>query len=115
MTESESDDELRATPAKVTTAGRLLRAMAASGHGDLGLIGRQIKVSTRRLQECRDGIRPLDVEQQILLAAVATVLAPEHERLARHLHAQAQSALRVREGSVDSHSVYNPGHRWNLG
>jgi hypothetical protein len=66
------------------------------------------------LRECRDRIRPLDVEHQILLAALATVVAPEHARLARRLHAQAQSALRVREGSVDSHSVYMPGHRWTL-
>ena len=110
----EPTDESRATPAKGTTAGRLLQAMAANGHDDLATIARQIGVSVRRLRECRDGIRPLDVEQQILLAALATVVAPEHGRIARRLYAQAQSALRVREGSVDSHSIYMPGHRWSL-
>lgn len=88
--------------------------MAASGHDDLAPIARQIRVSVRHLRECRDGIRPLETESQILLAALATVLAPEHERLARRLYAQAQSALRVREGAVDSHSVYLPGHRWTV-
>jgi hypothetical protein len=90
----------------VTTAGKLLQVLEAGGQHDLSQLARRIGIPVRQLHECRDGSRPLELEGQILLAALVVEVAPEHARLARRLHAQAQSALRVRNGEVDSHSTY---------
>ena len=95
---------------RVTTAGKLLQALEAEGAHDLSRLAQRIGISARRMGECREGIRPLEIEEQILLAALVMEIAPEHGRLARRLHAQAQSALRVRNGEVDSHFVYQ--QRW---
>lgn len=92
--------------ARTTTAGKLLQAVLAGGEVDAERLARYLGMSTTKLRECRDGVRALDLERQIVLAGVVAVLAPEHARLARRLHAQAQSALRVREGAVASHFVY---------
>ncbi len=96
-----------------TTAGRLLDDVAASGSIDLVMLARRLGITVARIAECRLGLRPLELETQIVLAGVVTVLAPQHARLARRLHAQAQSALRVREGAVESHQTYGMVHRWN--
>jgi hypothetical protein len=96
---------------RLTTAGRLLQLLASDGATDLTLLARRLGIPTRRLRACRDGEQPLEPEVQMLLAALVLEISPEHASLARQLHAQAQSALRVREGLVVSHPTYN-GRRW---
>lgn len=98
-------------PKNLTSAGRLLRAVVKDGTIELPRLARQLNVPVRRLQACQDGERPLEVELQIILAALVMALSPRHAPLARRLHAQAQSALRVREGSVSSQATY-PGRMW---
>ena len=98
-------------PKKLTSAGRLLRVLMASGAMEISQLAKWLGVSVGRLKACHDGERPLDVEAQIMLAALAMEIAPAHHQLARRLHAQAQSALRVREGFVPSQSSY-PGRHW---
>jgi hypothetical protein len=44
----------------VSTAGRLLSAIQKSGGSDLTEIASHSRISFRRLEECRDGIRPLE-------------------------------------------------------
>lgn len=95
-----------------TTAGRLLISVEATGTVTFEQLAGHLGVPTDWLRECRDGERTLEVEAQILLAALVMLLAPEHEPLARKLHGQAQSALRVRNGSVESHMTYYSPHRW---
>ena len=95
---------------RITTAGRLLDVVSAGGL-DLAQLARHLRVPARQLRACRDGATSLEPETQILLAALVMELAPGHALLARRLHAQAQSALRVREGEVESHATY-PGHTW---
>jgi len=95
-----------------TTAGRLLLSVEASGSTTLGQLAKHLGVPEEWLRECRDGERTLELEVQILLAALVLLLAPEHTALARHLHGQAQSALRVKNGSIESHMTYYSPHRW---
>lgn len=101
------------TPKHLTSAGRLLRAVADNGAIELPRLARHLNVSARLLQACLDGERPLEIELQIMLAALVLELAPHPQLapLARRLHAQAQSALRVREGAVSSQATY-PGRPW---
>ena len=96
----------RAPRARLTTAGRLLAAIEERGTADLARLAWHLGVPQERLAECRDGVRPLDVEVQIRLATLVLTVAPEHGRLARQLEAQAQSALRVEQGAVSSHRTY---------
>lgn len=95
-----------------TTAGRLLVSIEATDTVTLDVLANHLGVPAEWLRECRDGSRTLELEVQILLAALVTMLAPEHAALARHLHGQAQSALRVREGAVESQMTYYSPHRW---
>jgi hypothetical protein len=94
--------------AKLTTAGRLLDAIVDSGAIDLAYLAHRLNVPKRRLEECRTGGAALELEVQIRLAPMVMLLAPQHQRLARRLHSQAQSALRVREGAVQAHTTYYP-------
>ena len=96
---------------RLTTAGRLLQVVTVDGATDIVRLARRLGIPARRLRACRDGEQPLEPELQILLAALVLEVSPEHAALARQLHAQAQSALRVREGVVESHSTYL-GRRW---
>ena len=95
-----------------TTAGRLLISVEATGTTSLEQLSEHLGIPVDWLRECRDGLRTLELEVQILLAALVMLLAPEHEALARHLHGQAQSALRVRSGVIESHMTYYSPHRW---
>ncbi len=95
-----------------TTAGRLLVAIEATSTVTLDELATHLGVPVDWLRECRDGTRTLELEVQILLAALVTMLAPEHAALAKHLHGQAQSALRVRNGAIESHMTYYSPHRW---
>ncbi len=95
-----------------TTAGRLLISVEATGTTTFEQLAGHLGIPVEWLRECRDGGRTLELEVQILLAALVMLLAPEHEALARKLHGQAQSALRVRNGSVESHMTYYSPHRW---
>ena len=90
---------------KLTTAGRLLALVTTDDELDLARFARRLKVPERHLRECREGMRSLEPEIQLLLAALVVEVAPAHAAHARRLHAQAQSALRVREGLVKSHVV----------
>jgi hypothetical protein len=99
------------TRPKFTAAGKLLDAVSTTGAIDLPLLARRMGTSAHRLQACRDGMLALEPELQIVLAALVMEISPDHATRARRLHAQAQSALRVREGSVESHTVYS-GRRY---
>ena len=99
------------TASRLTSAGHLLRLVTKDDAVNLPWLAQRLRVPIGRLRACRDGQGSLEPEVQILLAAFILELAPEHSSLARRLHAQAQSALRVREGAVESHAVY-VGRRW---
>jgi hypothetical protein len=112
INETTRDDQGgKQTPSRLTSAGQLLRLVTKDDAVDLPWLARRLKVPAGRLRACRDGRGSLEPEVQILLAAFILELSPEHSSLARRLHAQAQSALRVREGAVQSHAVY-VGRRW---
>jgi len=96
---------------KLTSAGHLLQLVTKDDPLAMPRLARQLKVPFDRLRACRDGQGSLEPEVQMVLAALILELSPEHSQLARRLHAQAQSALRVREGAVESHAVY-VGRRW---
>jgi hypothetical protein len=49
---------------------------------------------------------PLELEEQMRLAAVTLTIAPEHGRLARALYAQAQAALRAQSPGGRLHLIY---------
>lgn len=97
----------------LTTAGRLLADITSDGALDMDQLARRLTVPAQRLRACRDGSRALELEHQLMLAALVVELAPQHGSLARRLYAQAQSALRMRLGAVDSHLIY-PGWRWRI-
>ncbi len=104
---SQSAQGKRSVPrSRLTTAGRLLLAVHESESADLAELAKMVRVPVSHLEECRDGERTLDLDVQILLAAAVLALAPSHERIARQLHAQAQSALRVAQGAVSTHPTY---------
>jgi hypothetical protein len=94
------------TRARQSTAGKLLALIAVKGTPSLEDIARHARVSKRQLEECRDGIRPLEPEAQMRLAAALLAIAPEHERKAHTLYAQAQAALRMRDDPGRSHQFY---------
>ena len=94
-----------------TSAGHLLKLITKDDADVLPRLARCLKMPAGRLLACRDGRAALEPEVQIVLAALVLELSPEHSQLARRLYAQAQSALRVREGAVESHAVY-VGRRW---
>jgi hypothetical protein len=96
---------------KLTSAGHLLRLVTKDDAIVLPQLARHLKVPAGRLRACRDGQAALEPEVQLMLAALVLELSPEHSQHARRLYAQAQSALRVREGAVESHAVY-VGRRW---
>ncbi len=109
-----SDEFLECEPGAaqrpLTTAGRLLRRVTEQGPLELSALARGVGVSARRLEECRRGVRPLELESQMRLAAAVATMAPEHAGGARALYAQAQAALRV-EASVDCrHTTYPRQH-----
>lgn len=111
MSERQDEAEPRRRP-RLTTAGLLLRDLFQSGRVDFAQLAKRMQVSVSRLIACRDGKRALDLEAQIRLAGLVMELAPEHARRARHLHAQAQSALRVQSGTVESHLTNQSRHWW---
>jgi hypothetical protein len=93
-------------PSHLSTAGRLLVAIAREGAFNLDDIARHARIARRQLEECRDGVCPLEPEAQMRLAAAVLVIAPEHERKAYALYGQAQAALRMREDPGRSHQFY---------
>lgn len=95
----------RTSVARLSTAGRLLLAIEGGG-APLAELARLTGVREQTLLECRDGIRPLEPAVQMKLAAGALIVAPEHERLARTLYAQAQAALRLEESGAVRHLTY---------
>ena len=114
MSETTSHDAPSAekTPhAKQTAAGRLLALIAKGEAFDFARVARCLVVPERYLRECRDGLRRLEPEVQVLLAALVMELAPEHAHAARRLHAQAQTELRLRQGVVGLHQTYD-SPRW---
>jgi hypothetical protein len=96
---------------KMTRAGRLLQILTTSDEDICTRIARRLKVPVHDLMACRDGSRPLEPEVQILLAALVLEIAPQCAPLAHRLYAQAQSALRVKEGVVEAHLTYHRA-RW---
>ena len=109
MTGALDEDETRGetrTGRRLTTAGRLLRAVIDGGGVRLPDLATRLGVRVRALEHCCDGTGSLEPEVQMKLAALVLLLAPEHERMARRLYGQAQSALRVQRGSVEAHLVY---------
>lgn len=103
----EGEKSAKASRPKLTRAGRLLQLVTAGGGIDLDRIGRWMHVPAHALETCRDGLGSLDPEVQLVLAAVVLELAPQHAAQARRLYAQAQSALRVQQGLVQSHITYH--------
>jgi len=110
-TTREDNDVSKQNSPKRSSAGHLLQLITKDDAIALPRLARCLKVPAGRLRACRDGQATLEPEVQILLAALVLELSPEHSQLARRLYAQAQSALRVREGAVESHAVY-VGRRW---
>jgi hypothetical protein len=94
----------------MSTAERLLRAIEAGASASFRELALMTRVSERRLKECRDGIRPLDLDAQMRLAAAVMELAPQHKRLAYRLYGQAQSALRTSDNNEALHQVYPRSH-----
>jgi hypothetical protein len=97
---------------RTSTVARLLTALAASNAIPFDVLARRIGIAPRKLAECQEGTRELDLETQARLAAVVTASAPQHAKLARRLQAQAQSALRIRDGSIEGHQSYYLAHYW---
>jgi hypothetical protein len=93
-------------PLRLTTAGRLLAAIEDAGRVTLAELAPGVGVRPQRLAECRRGVHPLELEEQMRLAAVTLILAPEHGRPARALYAQAQAALRARSPGDHLHLTY---------
>jgi len=91
---------------RLSTAGKLLDAIAKQGEPKLEEIARYLRIKVRRLEECRDGICPLEPEMQMRLAATVVALGSEHKRLAYALYAQAQAALRMQQEPDRSHKYY---------
>lgn len=89
-----------------TTAERLLKVVHESSAAGLREIAKFSRISEQRLTDCRDGVRMLEPELQMRLAAAVMELAPEHRRLAHRLFAQAQSALRTSLAEDTSHRSY---------
>jgi len=93
-------------PPRLSTAGRLLVAICRDDTVLLDEIARRARISRRQLEECRDGIRALELEEQLRLAAALIGIAPKYERRAHTLYGQAQAALRMREDPGRSHQFY---------
>ena len=93
-------------PPHLSTAGRLLVAICREDTLLLDEIARRAGIGRRRLEECRDGIRSLELEEQLRLAAVSIAIAPKYERKAYALYGQAQAALRMQEEPGRSHQFY---------
>jgi hypothetical protein len=91
---------------RVSTAGRLLLAIEKKRGPALEEIARHSRIGVRRLENCRDGIQPLDPEAQMRLAVTVLALALEHKRKAYTLYGQAQAALRMRDDPDRSHQFY---------
>lgn len=95
---------------RLTTAGRLLVAIAERGAPTLAALAQRLDVTDARLDECRRGVRPLELESQMRLAAFVLAEAPDHARLARARYDQAQAALRMRDGADRVHMTYPKEH-----
>ena len=93
-----------------TAAARLLSAVVADDEISLGALAAHLRLSVATLEDCVDGIRPLELEAQLRLAALVCLVAPRHERLARALYAQAQAAMRVAQASPNRHMTYPKEH-----
>jgi len=93
-------------PPRLSTAGRLLVAICREDTLLLDDIARRARITRHRLDQCRDGIRSLELEEQLRLAAVLIAVAPKYERRAYTLYGQAQAALRMREDPGRSHQFY---------
>jgi hypothetical protein len=85
-------------------------ALLADGSRTTDDIARATGIAPTRLEECRRGTRPLELEQQLRLAAACAGLAPKLERQAHALFAQAQAALRVRADLTRGHMIYPKEH-----
>jgi hypothetical protein len=94
------------TRRKRSTAARLLDLIAERDEASLADVARAARTPVSRLTECQAGIRPLDLDQQLRLAAVAESIAPELVRPARALFAQAQAALRMHASEGQRHLTY---------
>ncbi|HYD53684.1 MAG TPA: hypothetical protein VEA99_13700 [Gemmatimonadaceae bacterium] len=95
-----------ATRPRLTTAGRLLATLAESEQVDLVDLARRLGIPATRLEECRQGLRPLELEAQMRLAAITLLVAPELRRRAQALYNQAQAALRMQAGEDRNHMTY---------
>ena len=93
-----------------TAAARLIDDIDALGTLTLLEVARMARLSAAQLEACRNGIRPLDHDEQLRLAAVAASLSPTLERRARALFAQAQAALRMNASLVQQHLTYPKEH-----
>jgi len=96
---------------KPTRAGRLLQLVTIEGKITCTRIAERLQIPEHELRACRDGARALEPEVQLVLATLVLEIAPECSLLAHRLHAQAQSALRMKQGAVESHMTYH-GPRW---
>ena len=103
---NESREPRSPRTARPSAAGRLLVAISRTSACTVEDIARRSRMTTRRLEDCRDGLLSLDPEEQMRLAAAILALAPEYERKAYALYGQAQAALRMREDPGRSHQIY---------
>lgn len=89
-----------------TAAARLLAAVVADQELTLDALATPLQLPVSALEACLDGTHTLALDVQMRLAALATMMAPRHERQARALYAQAQAALRMAESAGERHMTY---------
>ena len=93
----------------ITTAGRLLSALAESGPLPLREVARHLGIPLQTLEGCRQGEGALAPEQQVALAELVLALAPEHVRAARKLRGQAMAAAAFGAREPESPTATRPG------
>jgi len=85
----------KGSPSRLSTAQQLLVLLSHDTNSSLTDLAKLARVNEKRLAQCRDGVRPLDADMQMRLAAAVVESAPRHRRLAQRLYAQAQTSLRM--------------------
>ena len=95
-----------------TSAGRLLEKMTAADPASLANVAGQLRVDVVILERARDDGTPLDPVVQMMVAAFALELLPDERSLIHQVYGQAQTALRLENGSVESHMTY-PKRTWS--
>jgi hypothetical protein len=106
MTDELHKNRPQAPRPRLTTAGRLLKAVAHDGVTTLSDLARQLRIPSDDLEHCEQGLKSLELETQMRLAAIVAEVAPEHARLAHALYGQAQAALRMQLLDGRQHSSY---------